>query len=66
MDRDSIVSISTASIELDAARLIALQEQQVEIYRSGQEPSVVESPISLFENLPLAIDYNELQIYVIL
>jgi Uma2 family endonuclease len=39
--------------------LIDPQKKRVEIYRPGQEPEILEDPISLVENLPLAIDCNE-------
>jgi Uma2 family endonuclease len=39
--------------------LIDPQNQQVEIYRPGQEPEVLVSPDSLVEDLPLAIDCSE-------
>jgi Uma2 family endonuclease len=35
---------------------IDIWDKQVEIYRSGQEPEILESPESLVEDLPLAID----------
>jgi Uma2 family endonuclease len=36
--------------------LVNPQNKQVEIYRPGKEPEILESPASLVENLPLAID----------
>jgi Uma2 family endonuclease len=39
--------------------LIDPKNKQVEIYRPGQELSVLDSPTSLVENLPLAIDCSE-------
>ena len=39
--------------------LINPKNKQVEIYRSGQDPEILEAPMSLVENLPLAIDCNE-------
>lgn len=39
--------------------LINPQNKQVEIYRLEQETEILESPISLVENLPLAIDCSE-------
>jgi Uma2 family endonuclease len=39
--------------------LIDPQKQRVEIYRSGQELEILAAPKSLVENLPLAIDCNE-------
>ena len=41
------------------ALLINPKHQQVEIYRPGQEPEILEYPQSLVENLPLAIDYSK-------
>jgi Uma2 family endonuclease len=35
------------------------KNKRVEIYRPGQEPEILEAPMSLVENLPLAIDCNE-------
>ena len=39
--------------------LIDPKNKRVEIYRSGQDPEILEAPMSLVENLPLAIDCNE-------
>jgi Uma2 family endonuclease len=39
--------------------LINPKNKQVEIYRPGQEPEILESPTPLVENLPLAIDCGE-------
>ena len=41
------------------ALLINPKHQQVEIYRPGQEPEILEYPQSLVENLPLAIDCSQ-------
>jgi Uma2 family endonuclease len=39
--------------------LVNPKNKQVEIYRPGQELEILESPASLVENLPLAIDCSE-------